>query len=152
MLRNIPLILLLILVSSLLVSGCSSNDPNHQMVRDAVQLAKEGKYSQAIDIYSSIIKKGVFADDKTNLAIIYYNRGLAHTGSGQFQQAVDDYSQALKHRPNFPTCLHNRSVVYEKMGDIAKAIADVKSLLVLEPSDEDAVARLHHLNEKMSAK
>ena len=151
MLPLIRTVSMLILVSFMFVAGCSEEDPIHQKVRDAVQLTKQGKYSQAVDIYDYIVKSGAFSKDKINLAIVYYNRALTQSAAGNYQHAVEDYTHALKLRPNFPTCLHNRSVVYEKMGDLVKAIADVKTILKLEPSDEDATKRLRYLNGKMSS-
>lgn len=150
MLSLIRIVFMLILISFMFVIGCSGEDPIHDKVRDAVHLTKEGKYSQAVDIYDYIVKSGAFANDKINLAIIYYNRALTQSSAGNYERAVADYAQALKLRPDFPTCLHNRSVVYEKMGDFAKAIADIKSLLELEPSDEDAIKRLRYLKGEIS--
>jgi tetratricopeptide (TPR) repeat protein len=55
----------------------------------------------------------------------YVNRGNAWSASGDFQKAMADYDEALKLSPNLGAANFNRGIVYEKLGQIDKAKADI---------------------------
>jgi TPR repeat len=110
-----------------------------------VQNQQAGQYDQAIADLENCIKTGNLS--QANLARTYrilgqnlnsklalnpndpwndyVNRGNAWSASGDFQKAVADYDEALKLSPNLGAANFNRGIVYEKLGQIDKAKADI---------------------------
>jgi tetratricopeptide (TPR) repeat protein len=54
----------------------------------------------------------------------YYFRGLAEAGLGRWQNAVDDFSQSVRMRPELAYPLRARAEAYEHLGDSVLAGAD----------------------------
>jgi tetratricopeptide (TPR) repeat protein len=54
----------------------------------------------------------------------YYFRGLAEAGLGRWQSAVEDFSQAVRLRPELASPLRSRADAYEHLGDSVLASAD----------------------------
>lgn len=62
---------------------------------------------------------------RTNLATAYFNRGMAYELVGNSQQAVKDYSEAIKyHRQS--QFYFMRGKVYDHLGDKESSISDIK--------------------------
>lgn len=55
----------------------------------------------------------------------YYNRALAYTQAGACQQALDDYSQALKLDPGFGPAALNRGLICARLHNYPAALADL---------------------------
>lgn len=55
----------------------------------------------------------------------YYNRGLAFTQAGAWQQALEDYTQALKLDPTFGRAALNRAQIHARLHNYAAAQADL---------------------------
>ena len=51
-------------------------------------------------------------------AFIYYNRGLAYSKKGDYDQAIADYTQAIKLNPNY---VEARGIMYSNKGDNKKS-------------------------------
>ena len=83
---------------------------------EAIELYKQGKYQEAIDIFSNILEH---EDDN---AEIYNNMGLCYTKLGNFEQAEKSYTKAIKLNPLIPQTYINLSDLYYKSGDLAGAI------------------------------
>jgi tetratricopeptide (TPR) repeat protein len=148
--NSIRLFLVLVLLAAGLFAGCGDS-PQHDKVREAVRASNDGEYKRAVGIYDQLIQEGTFKDDPYNRGVLYYNRALAWSDLGNYPKAVEDYTMAYKIRPDCQTCLHNRSVVYEKMGKIKAAMSDVKQMLKMDPYDSGAQERLKHLEAKLKA-
>jgi lipoprotein NlpI len=69
------------------------------------------------------------------LAHALYQRGAGHAAKGEYQEAVRDYSQALKFAPNSSDALYNRGGAYSKLGRWDDALADFNALLKIVPND-----------------
>ena len=126
-----------------------------------------------------------------HLARAYYERGCANGLAQKFDDAISDYTEALKVRPNYWSALvlrgtyHSirtdkpnldaaiadyseylkgkpsaytfavRAAIYERKGETAKAIADYRAALALEPDNYNAkegLARLASANQSAPAK
>ena len=87
---------------------------------------------------TALIKEG--ADNSKLLTNAYNNRGNAHAGNGQFEQAIEDYDEAIKLDPNYTKALNNRGVVYEKTGDYDRAIKDFDAAINIDPNYSVALA------------
>jgi tetratricopeptide (TPR) repeat protein len=70
-----------------------------------------------------------------------YNRlGLAKSESGDYQGAIDDYTQALNLNPDW--CLYyNRASARCRLGDYEGAVDDYTQVLNLNPGDEVSYIR-----------
>lgn len=69
------------------------------------------------------------------LAQALYQRGAGHAAKGEYQDAVRDYTQALKFAPNSSDALYNRGGAYSKLGRWDDALADFNTLLKIVPND-----------------
>ena len=57
--------------------------------------------------------------------MILINRANAYLQAGKFEQALEDASSAIKINPQYGRAYHTRGAVYIKLGDLAKAQADL---------------------------
>jgi tetratricopeptide (TPR) repeat protein len=71
-------------------------------------------------------------------AEFYNNRGTAYVNEWKFDQAIAEYTRALKINPNYIEAYNNRGVVYRRKGQYDKAIADYNKVLEINPRDADA--------------
>ncbi len=129
------------------LTGCEF-DGRHEELRKAVAAKKGGDVRKAISMYTKLIDEGAFTEDAHNRSILFYNRGIAFSDLKENQKAIDDFGHAIELRPQFVTCYHNRSIVFERMGNIDRAMSDVRKMLKLEPNDADAKKRLEYLQAK----
>ena len=58
------------------------------------------------------------------LAIDAYNRGVDHAIRGEFDKAIDDFTEALRLNPEDADNYNNRGIANEDNGEQAKADAD----------------------------
>ncbi len=94
----------------------------------ALEKAQQGYYTEAVALLSLLI------DRNPHNAIDYNNRGLIYFQSGQPDQAITDYNNALKINPNLASAYNNRANYYAACGELAAAIADYDQALDLNPS------------------
>ncbi len=76
-----------------------------------------------------------------NSARDYYKKGLSLQAKGNYQQAIDNYTQALQLTPDSSTALStylNRGYVYLNLGNWQAAIDDYNLALQLDPNDARA--------------
>ena len=79
------------------------------------------------------IKSGRFTG--SNLAVAFSNRALAYKKKGQWDNAINDYDEAIRLKPDFAEALSNRGNVYRKKGLIERAIEDYDKAIGLNPDD-----------------
>jgi tetratricopeptide (TPR) repeat protein len=77
-----------------------------------------------------------------NLAIAYYNLGLAYRAVGRFPEAITAYQQAIHWQPQYPEAYQNLGVVYFKLGRTAEALTAFQQAITLytathNPSEAD---------------
>jgi tetratricopeptide (TPR) repeat protein len=66
--------------------------------------------------------------------LAYYNRGLIYHKQGDYQQAVDDYSGAIRIDEHNVQAYHNRSIAFGDMGEFERATKDSEEVAHLESS------------------
>jgi tetratricopeptide (TPR) repeat protein len=90
-------------------------------------LCAEGKFDQAI----RFLKKALSIDDQ---AFSHADLSLAYSGKGDVKRAIDEISKAVVLCPSSGQYLLQRSELWGRMGDRAKADADYKAALKIDPS------------------
>lgn len=76
--------------------------------------------------------------------------GDAHFNKEEYAEAVDEYSENLKFKPNDVRMLYNRGRAYEEQGNYEEAIADFEKALEVEPNNFQVLLSLSnvHYNQK----
>ena len=74
-----------------------------------------------------------------NIPIALYNRGVARSETGDYDRAIEDYTAALRIRPDAYKALSNRGGAWYKKGDYDRAIEDYTAVLGIEPDDYQAL-------------
>ena len=65
----------------------------------------------------------------------YYNRGNTKHDIGFYQNAISDYSKAIRLKPDFVEAYHNRGHTKASLGQHFEAIADFDIAIKLKPDD-----------------
>ena len=92
-------------------------------------------WDKAIDLYR---KDG--ADDEVRrveklAAKTYFDRGISNAESGNFNAAIDDFTNALRFDADYPDAHYHRGDAHLEMGDIDLAIDDFNEASRLRPDD-----------------
>jgi tetratricopeptide (TPR) repeat protein len=124
-----PTAFALIFVSCSLL-GCEDYRADCANVRDP---------NRAIRACTAIISGG--RDTKHNVAIALYNRGIAHSAKGNYDNGIRDLTASLALNPNYAKAHYNRALAHFSKGDAEAAITDYTEALRLRPKDSLAYSR-----------
>ena len=128
----------LTLITALAV--CVSQLAHAQGNKEAAKLAREGAEASKNQDWNKAIeafRKATDLDRKfaPNLAIAYQHRGFASANEQQFEDAIRDFSEALKINSQDPRIYEQRAAVEMKMNDYDKALADYSEAIKLKPNE-----------------
>jgi S1-C subfamily serine protease/lipoprotein NlpI len=85
----------------------------------------EGYFSNAfIDLKKAMDLAPSDEKMKKAMAVAYNTRGAYYFSNGKNNPALSDFTSAIKYDPNEGTYYHNRGIVYNRLGDTARANAD----------------------------
>jgi tetratricopeptide (TPR) repeat protein len=109
------------------------NKEANTLAREGADAAKNQDWDKAVEL----LRKATALDHKyaDELAAVYQGRGYASAKNQQFQEAIQDYSDALKNKPNDPRIYEQRAAVEMKIYDYDKALADYSEIIKLKPND-----------------
>lgn len=93
-----------------------------------VDLAKEGRYEEAIDYFSKAIR---FNPESEQL---YFNRGVTYFKIKQTDNALSDYSTALELNPHYSEALYNRGLLFMQKEKFENAVSDFTRAIELKPN------------------
>jgi tetratricopeptide (TPR) repeat protein len=112
--------------------GQTANEAN-RFAREGAEASKNQDWDKAVDL----LRKATNLDRKyaPDLAAVYQGRGYAYAKSQQYQEAIQDFSEALKIKSNDPRIYDQRAAVEMKMYDYDKALADYSEIIKLKPND-----------------
>jgi len=96
---------------------------------------------------SALLTSPGVPDDQRSLA--FSMRALAYSLLGMFDQALTDYDEALKIRPDFPLALNNRAWALFKLGRAEDAAPDVEEALRLSPGSPYALDTRAHIRQAL---
>lgn len=101
----------------------------------ALELHQAGDLKGAADLYVEILKVVPGASH------VRSNLGAAWAGLGRYEDAVDQYQQALKQEDD-PSIRRNLALALVKTGKIQEAAAEAERALLAQPADRDALLLL----------
>ena len=78
----------------------------------ALEFYKQGKYKEAIDVFSTVLEH-----DEGN-AEVYNNMGLCYAKLNDFEQAEKSYTKSIELNPQIPQAYINLSDLYYKNNDL----------------------------------
>jgi tetratricopeptide (TPR) repeat protein len=109
------------------------NSEANKLAREGAEALKDNDFDKAVDL----LRKATNLDHKyaSDLAIAYERRGYASVKNQQFQDAVTDYSEAMKIKPNEPRLYEERAYAEMKIYGYDKALADYAELIKLKPKE-----------------
>jgi tetratricopeptide (TPR) repeat protein len=81
---------------------------------------------------TTLVQSG--AESKENVAIAFYNRGLAYENTEDYDRAIADYSEAIRLNPNDADALFYRGLDKQRKGDKAGAQADMAAAKRINPN------------------
>lgn len=112
--------------------GGKENEAN-RLARDGAEASKNQDYDKAVDL----LRKATDLDHKyaPDLAAVYQGRAYALAKNQQFQEAIQDYTEALKIKPDDARIYEQRAAVEMKMYDYDKALADYSEMIKLKPNE-----------------
>jgi len=105
----------------------------NKLARDGAEASKNQEWDKAVDL----LRKATALDHKyaPNLAAVFQQRGYAAATNQQFQDAINDYSEAIKINPNDSRIYEQRAAVEMKLNDMDKALADYSEAIKLKPNE-----------------
>uniref|UniRef100_T1IZN4 Mitochondrial import receptor subunit TOM70 n=1 Tax=Strigamia maritima TaxID=126957 RepID=T1IZN4_STRMM len=116
------------------IEDCSENDPISKaqaMKNKGNKLFKAGKYDEAIKHYTEAITMCP-VDKKDDIATFYQNRAAAYEQLKQYQNVIDDCSEALKLNCRYSKALNRRAKAYELTKELQRCLEDVTAVCILE--------------------
>jgi tetratricopeptide (TPR) repeat protein len=73
------------------------------------------------------------------IAIAYRNRGTLRSARGEPEQAIADFTRAIKADPNYAAAYNDRGVAYSSLHRSADATRDYTKALALKPDNTDQI-------------
>ena len=105
----------------------------NKLAVDGAEASKNQEWDKAIEL----LRKATDLDHKyaPNLAAVYQQRAYAAASNQQFQDAINDYGEAIKISPEDARIYEQRAAVEMKMNDMDKALADYSEAIKLKPNE-----------------
>ena len=105
----------------------------NRLALEGAEALKSNDFDKAVDL----LRKATNLDHKytPDLAIAYERRGYALAKNQQFQDAVEDYTEAIKIKSNEPRIYEERAYAEMKIYAYDKALDDYAELIKLKPKE-----------------
>jgi tetratricopeptide (TPR) repeat protein len=102
-------------------------DPPVDHLQSIINLYNQGLLQQALSESSQMLKRF------PNSIFLYNIAGASNLGLMQFDNAIDNYNQVLKIKPDYAEAYYNLGVVLKVKGDLEAAIDSYKQALNIKP-------------------
>jgi tetratricopeptide (TPR) repeat protein len=105
----------------------------NKLARDGAEASKNQDFDKAVEL----LQKATALDHKyaDELAAVYQQRGYAAATNQQFQEALNDFSEAIKLKSDDARIYEQRAAVEMKMNDNDKALADYTEAIKFKPNE-----------------
>ena len=117
------------------VSGAETkkNVEANKLAREGAEAAKNQDWDKAVEL----LRKATAMDKKYSdeLSAVYQRRGYADASEQRYQDAIDEYSEALKLTPQDVRIYEQRAAVEMKINDYDKALVDYSEIIKLKPNE-----------------
>lgn len=107
-------------------------------------------YAQALSLFQKALKAAE-QEEEENIGPIYNGLGFAYFAQEQYDLAIRQYKEALKHNPNYITALNNLAHAYERKSLMAQALQTYEQVLQSEPKNVTAKRRAESLRRRLVA-
>ena len=120
-------------VSQVCYGQAKKNVEANKLARDGAEAAKSQDWDKAVEL----LRKATALDHKyaDELSAVYQRRAYADAGEQNFQDAINEYGEALKLTPQDARIYEQRAAVEMKINDYDKALADYSELIKLKPNE-----------------
>ena len=105
-------------------------------------------YAQAIALFQKAIKASE-QEEEEKVAPIYNALGYAYFVQEQYDLAIRNYKEALKHDPKYVTVLNNLGHAYERKNLTVQALQVYEQALESEPKNTNARRRVESLRRRL---
>jgi len=130
MIRNI-VTLLPLLLGLLFAAGPAAADVMDD-ANDGVRAHENGQFEKAMFHYTRGIDSGELPEGDNLLSYLHNNRGLLYVKRHEYDKAMADFNEALRHKPDF-VFFFNRGRLFMHLEDDQQAIADFTQCLMRNP-------------------
>ncbi|MEM9265204.1 MAG: tetratricopeptide repeat protein [Cyanobacteria bacterium P01_F01_bin.13] len=104
----------------------------YSALNKGVTYAGQGDYPNAIKAFDIALDRPPRTLNRfPHIAETYYNRGGVHYLMGNLFDALQDYDQAIDHKPKYVDALINRGPVHAEQGNYQAALADYQTAMQL---------------------
>src|SRR2546429_8678498 len=105
----------------------------NKLAREGAEASKNQEWDKAIEL----LRKAPDLDHKyaDELSAVYQQRGYADATNQQFQDAINDYGEAIKLTPQDVRVYEQRAAVEMKLQDYDKALTDYSEVIKLKPNE-----------------
>ena len=105
----------------------------NKLAREGAEASKDQDYDKAVEL----LRKATDLDHKyaDELSAVYQQRAYAAATNQQMQEAINDYGEAIKLKPDDPRIYEQRAAVEMKLNDNDKALADYSEAIKLKPNE-----------------
>ncbi len=95
-----------------------------------------GDYDSALADSATLIR---LAETEEEKAVAYHERGGVHREAGKLDEAMADFSEAIRQNEEFAAAWCDRGAVHAERGERNQALADLTRALRLDPQDDAAL-------------
>ena len=88
--------------------------------------------------------------EQKNIKFIYSNRAWVQYAKGNYDEAVADFSKAIKIDSEFDSAFYGRATVWSKKKDYQRALNDAKEAARLKPTDKKYDDLLYEIKSAMN--
>jgi len=105
----------------------------NKLAREGAEASKNQEWDKAIES----LRKASGLDHKyaKDLAAVYQQRAYSAATNQQYQDAINDYGEAIKITPEDARIYEQRAAVELKLNDMDKALADYSEAIKLKPNE-----------------
>jgi tetratricopeptide (TPR) repeat protein len=104
-----------------------------------IRRGRLGRHDEDMDV-GAVIQQGTGLD----IARVSFKRGMANVDNGDFDQAIDDFSDALRLDPK-PATYFERGQAYCQVGRFQEAIADLLKTAQSNPQEPEWLYHIYYL-------